>query len=134
MEVLEELEANVVHTMASPPCWPIRVPKPGAGRTPDELPVRNGGGMQLPVIQNEHVKILIGPENVVEELKDSSVIMASYNIGGGMQGSSAWWAPPAWTTRTWRHACLTLPRACPVCLEKTRFRPPAEPHPEDKEE
>ena len=42
--------------------------------------------MQLPVIQNEHVKILIGPENVVEELKDSSVIMASYNIGGGMQG------------------------------------------------
>ena len=53
-----------------------------------------GEGMQLPVIQNEHVKILIGPENVVEELKDSSVIMASYNIGGGMQGSSAWWAHP----------------------------------------
>ncbi|MBQ9980781.1 MAG: heat-inducible transcription repressor HrcA [Oscillospiraceae bacterium] len=32
------------------------------------------------------VKILIGPENIAEELKDTSVIMASYNIGDGMQG------------------------------------------------
>lgn len=32
------------------------------------------------------VKILIGPENIAAELKDTSVIMASYNIGDGMQG------------------------------------------------
>ena len=35
--------------------------------------------------ENE-VRVLIGPENVADELKDSSVIMASYDIGGGMQG------------------------------------------------
>ena len=40
----------------------------------------------LPVIQGENVRILIGPENVADELKDSSVVMASYDIGGGMQG------------------------------------------------
>lgn len=35
---------------------------------------------------DSHVKILIGPENVVEELQDSSVIVASYNIGDDSQG------------------------------------------------
>lgn len=45
-----------------------------------------GEGANLPVIQGENVKILIGPENVADELKESSVIMASYDIGGGMQG------------------------------------------------
>jgi len=34
----------------------------------------------------EDVKVLIGPENVAEELKDSSVVMASYNAGDNMQG------------------------------------------------
>ena len=38
------------------------------------------------MVQGENVKILIGPENVADELKESSVIMASYDIGGGMQG------------------------------------------------
>lgn len=31
-------------------------------------------------------KILIGPENVAEALKDTSVVMASYDIGEGMRG------------------------------------------------
>jgi len=30
--------------------------------------------------------IVIGPENVAEALKDSSVVMASYDMGGGMRG------------------------------------------------
>ena len=68
MEVLEEMETNVVHTAGIP--------------TLSEM----GESDNLPVVQNEHVKILIGPENVADELKDSSVIMASYDIGGGMQG------------------------------------------------
>ena len=34
----------------------------------------------------EDVKVLIGPENVAEELKDSSVILAKYDAGDGMQG------------------------------------------------
>ena len=32
------------------------------------------------------VKMIIGPENVAEELKDSSVIMASYDAGEGQRG------------------------------------------------
>lgn len=35
---------------------------------------------------NGDVKVLIGPENIAEELKDSSVILASYNAGDNMQG------------------------------------------------
>ena len=34
----------------------------------------------------EDMKVIIGPENVAEELKDSSVILAKYNAGDGMQG------------------------------------------------
>ncbi len=32
------------------------------------------------------LKILIGPENVDEALRDTSVVVASYDIGGGMRG------------------------------------------------
>lgn len=43
--------------------------------------------MSLPIFQgNEDTKILIGPENVAEELKDTSVVLASYDIGEGMKG------------------------------------------------
>ena len=40
----------------------------------------------LPSDGEDGVKILIGPENVAEELKDSGVVLASYDMGGGMQG------------------------------------------------
>ena len=50
---------------------------------------------QLPgVMGDSDTKILIGPENVSDALKDTSVVMASYDIGDGMRGSSAWWVPP----------------------------------------
>lgn len=43
--------------------------------------------IKLPVPeQGTSVKITIGPENVAEELKDSSVIVAKYNVGDDMQG------------------------------------------------
>ena len=32
------------------------------------------------------VSVTIGPENLAEELRDSSVVMASYDVGGGMRG------------------------------------------------
>lgn len=31
-------------------------------------------------------RVLIGPENIAEELKDTSVVLASYDIGDGMKG------------------------------------------------
>ena len=43
--------------------------------------------LPLPVMQGDgDTKILIGPENVAEELKDTSVVLASYDIGEGMKG------------------------------------------------
>ena len=35
---------------------------------------------------SSNVKILVGPENVSEALKDTSVVMARYDLGDGMQG------------------------------------------------
>jgi len=41
----------------------------------------------LPVPEsNSGVKILVGPENVSQALKDTSVVMARYDLGDGMQG------------------------------------------------
>jgi len=38
------------------------------------------------LINSDEVRVLIGPENVAEELKDSSVIIASYDAGDNMRG------------------------------------------------
>ena len=42
--------------------------------------------LALPALEGDDTKILIGPENVADELKDSSVVLASYDIGDGMKG------------------------------------------------
>jgi heat-inducible transcriptional repressor len=36
--------------------------------------------------ESSQVKILVGPENVSQALKDTSVVMARYDLGDGMQG------------------------------------------------
>lgn len=46
---------------------------------------QESGNFPVPKGQDKK-QILIGPENVAEELKNSSVIMARYDIGEGMQG------------------------------------------------
>ena len=39
------------------------------------------------VMRNEHgTKVLVGPENVAQELKDTSVVMTKFDIGDGLQG------------------------------------------------
>ena len=39
------------------------------------------------VMQNANgTKVLVGPENVTQELKDTSVVMTKFDIGDGMQG------------------------------------------------
>ena len=42
--------------------------------------------LALPALEGDDTKILIGPENVADELKDTSVVLASYDIGDGMRG------------------------------------------------
>ena len=50
----------------------------------------SGGGHILPpaegLVGDEEVRVLIGPENVAEELKDSSVVIASYDAGDNTRG------------------------------------------------
>ena len=50
----------------------------------------SGGGYILPpgddISSTNEIRVLIGPENVAEELKDSSVIIASYDAGDGTKG------------------------------------------------
>jgi heat-inducible transcriptional repressor len=36
--------------------------------------------------EDSSVKILVGPENVSQALKETSVVMARYDLGDGMQG------------------------------------------------
>ncbi len=39
------------------------------------------------IMMNEHgTKVLVGPEHVAQELKDTSVVMTKFDIGDGMQG------------------------------------------------
>ena len=40
----------------------------------------------LPALKDEPMQILVGPENVAKELKDTSVVMTRFDIGDGMQG------------------------------------------------
>ena len=42
--------------------------------------------LRLPAPESEGVKIIIGPENVAEALRDSSVVVAKYDAGDNMQG------------------------------------------------
>ncbi|MCR5136838.1 MAG: heat-inducible transcriptional repressor HrcA [Oscillospiraceae bacterium] len=50
----------------------------------------SGGGYVLPTGENaqgsDEIRVLIGPENVAEELKDSSVVIASYDAGDNTRG------------------------------------------------
>lgn len=42
--------------------------------------------LKLPGPDDDSIKIIIGPENVADELKDSSVVVASYDAGDNMYG------------------------------------------------
>lgn len=87
-EVLEELARRSVHTAGianlfeHPEYQTLDKAQPLMNLLSDAefspLPVDQGGDMGT--------GILIGPENVNEKLKDSSVIMASYDLGDGMTG------------------------------------------------
>ncbi len=52
----------------------------------------SGGGYVLPPAEEEaiadssEIRVLIGPENIAEELKDSSVVIASYDAGDNTKG------------------------------------------------
>ena len=116
MEVLEELEASVPST---PPASPTLLAHPEYQSLERAEPLmsylsemEDGDLARLPVIQDDPMKILIGPENVAEALKDTSVVVASYDIGDGMRGVIGVVGPTRMDyAKIWPPACPTLPRA-----------------------
>jgi len=87
MDVLQELESQSVHTaglsslFSHPEYQTIDKAQPLLEYLSDEI-----DPSQLPVPQTDQMKIIIGPENAVNELKDTSVVLASYDIGDNMRG------------------------------------------------
>ena len=87
MDVLQELESQSVHTaglsnlFAHPEYQTIDKAQPLLEFLSDDI-----DPTQLPVPQTDQMKIIIGPENAANELKDTSVVLASYDIGDNMRG------------------------------------------------
>lgn len=87
MEVLEELEANLFHTagitklLEQPEYKSIDRAQPLISYLSDESDV-----IHFPSPGDDETKIIIGPENLADELKDTSVVVASYDIGDNMRG------------------------------------------------
>ncbi len=87
MEVLEEQEHRKVHTAGLSHL--LEHPEYRSldkAQTLMSYLAEDGDAGRFPSPQNDPMRILIGPENVVDALKDTSVVMASYDIGDGMRG------------------------------------------------
>ena len=84
-------EANTPETSVSGANRLLNLPE---YRDPDKahniMSYLSGGDYLLPptgsMQDNDEVRVLIGPENVAEELKDSSVVLASYDAGDNTRG------------------------------------------------
>ena len=87
MDVLESLEQRTVHTagIASLLSHPEYRSLERAAPLMSYLSEDQDAG-RFPVPQGDPMEILIGPENVADALKDTSVVVASYDIGEGMRG------------------------------------------------
>jgi len=90
MEVLDSLENSAVYTAGTshildhPEYQDLgKAQKLMACLSEDQSLLQS---LALPEIAGDSTKILIGPENVADELKDTSVVLASYDIGDGLRG------------------------------------------------
>lgn len=89
MEVLTEQSQQTVHTsgithiLEHPEYQDMDKAKPLMRCLTDE---DNLSRLPIPMDGNHNMNILIGPENVNEAFKDTSVVMASYDIGDNMRG------------------------------------------------
>ena len=87
VEVLEELEdrrvhtAGIAHLLEHPEYRSLEKAQPLMSYLSEA-----DDAARFPVPKSDPMSILIGPENVADALKDTSVVMASYDIGEGMRG------------------------------------------------
>ncbi|MCD7946753.1 MAG: heat-inducible transcriptional repressor HrcA [Oscillospiraceae bacterium] len=87
MEVLEEAEHRSVHTTGITRL--LEHPEYHSLERAQSLMAYLAEGndpTRYPIAKNAPVNIVIGPENVAEALKDSSVVMATYDMENGMKG------------------------------------------------
>jgi len=90
MEVLDEMENTPIHTAGTSHI--LNHPEyQDVGKARKLMNYLNEDqslvqSLALPTLGDENTRILIGPENVADELKDTSVVLASYDIGDGMRG------------------------------------------------
>ena len=90
MEVLDDLENSPVYTAGAshlldhPEYQDVgKAQRLMSYLTEDHALVQS---LALPAMGDDSTRILIGPENVADELKDTSVVLASYDIGDGLRG------------------------------------------------
>ena len=85
VEVLEDADKREVVTAGASQL--LKLPEfRDADKAHDLMSFLADSKESLPVLEDGPMKILIGPENVDEALKDTSVIIASYDIGDDMRG------------------------------------------------
>ena len=90
MEVLDDLENSAVYTagasqlLAHPEYQDVGKAHKLMNYLNNEQSLAQS--LALPALGGDNTKILIGPENVAQELKDTSVVLASYDIGDGLKG------------------------------------------------
>ncbi len=90
MEALEDLENSPVHTTGTnhlldhPEYQDVGKAQKLMTYLSEEQSLIQS--LALPAMGDDNTKILIGPENVADELKDTSVVLASYDIGDGLKG------------------------------------------------
>lgn len=90
MEVLDSLEHGAVftagtsHILDHPEYRDVNKAQKLMSYLAEDTSLANA--LNLPALSDDNTKILIGPENVADELKDTSVVLASYDIGDGMKG------------------------------------------------
>lgn len=90
MEVLEDMEKSPVYTAGTshilnhPEYQDVGKAKKLMSYLSEEQSLAHS--LALPNMGGDNTRILIGPENVADELKDTSVVLASYDIGDGLRG------------------------------------------------
>ena len=89
IQILSELRKQTVHTagitqlLEHPEYKSLDKAKPLMQYLSDE---EETARLPIPLDGNQNMNILIGPENINEAFRDTSVVMASYDIGDNMRG------------------------------------------------
>ena len=87
----------------------------------------NQAPMEFPDLMDSQtgVKVIVGPENVSEALKDSSVVLASYDAGGGVRGIVGVVGPTRMDYATVAGKIQLIAQHISAALGGSQLKPPA---------